>query len=158
MTQTRNQEYKYQYKTVAAADMSFCGNGPRLNVSIPDNLLDIKAIYMHAVLRFSLSVPAGKRKIYYAGGEYPVTGSGIPIPTEGNLYFVDKAADPVSRIVDLKLDITELKDGLMEDSPDTLDQPTMELNLITDIDGAFDSDGEVILWKIDFVYTTLGIQ
>lgn len=157
-SQTRNQEYVYQYKTIAVANTFFCGNGPRLDVAIPDNLLDLKAVFMHAVLKFDASTDIAKRKIYYAGGKYPVTVDGIPIPAEGNLRYVNKSADPTTRIADLRVDITDLKDGLMEQDLYTFDQPTMRFSLITDADGGFDSSGEVILWKIDFVYTTKGIQ
>lgn len=154
---TRNQEYSYQYKSVAAANTIFCGNGSRLNVAIPDNLLDIKAIFMHAVLLFDTSVPSGSRKIQYAGGKYDSTIAGIPIPQTGNLIFVNVPADATTRIADCRVDITDLKAGLMAATLFDFNQPTMELNLITDIDGGFDVSGKVLLWKIDFVYTTKGI-
>lgn len=157
-SRTRNQEYKYQYKTIAIANAFFCGSGPTLNIAIPDNLLDIKAIYMHAVLRFDVAVPSGNRKILWVGGKYPQSLSGIPNPTAGNMRYVNVSADPTTRIADLKVDITDLKDGLLSATPPIFDQPTIELNLITDMDGGFDVQGDVILWKIDFVYTTTGIQ
>lgn len=160
---TRNQEYKYQYKIVSVGgEITFCGNGPTLMVSVPENLLDIKAMFMHAVLQFDNTVPSGNRKIHWAGGDYPMTLNGIPKPTEGNMKYVNLSADPATRIADLKLDITELKEGFMkqleDDAPFALDQQKINLNLITDIDGGFDVTGKVILWKVDFVYTTSGIQ
>lgn len=162
-SQTRNQEYKYQYKTVSVANGSaFCGNGAQLSVSVPNNLLDIKAIYMHVVLRFDTSVPSANRKIHYAGGEYPRQPNGVPIPSDGNLKYVNVSADPTTLIADLQLDITDLKDGLMQqlidDEPYQFEQQRINLNLITDVDGGFDVSGSVILWKVDFVYTTSGIQ
>lgn len=162
-SQTRNQEYKYQYKTVSiAGNTVFCGNGPTLSISIPENLLDIKAIYIHAVLLFDVGVPSGNRKIHWAGGEYPRTIDGIPKPLEGNMKYVNLAADPTTRIADLRLDVTDLKDGFMQqlidDEPFQFDQQKIRLNLITDVDGGFDVSGSVILWKVDFVYTTGGIQ
>jgi len=156
---TRNQEYSYQYRCVAvASNTTFCGNGPRLNMAIPDNLLDIKAIYMHAVLLFDISTPSGQRVIQYAGGKYNTTNTGIPIPATSNLIKVNVAADPTTRIADCRVDITDLKAGLMTANPYDFNQPTIELNLITDIDGGFDVSGKVILWKVDIVYTTKGIQ
>lgn len=162
-SQTRNQEYKYQYKTVSVAgETVFCGNGPTLSVSVPENLLDIKAMYMHAVLKFDVGVPSGNRKIHWAGGTYPMTITGVPKPLEGNLKYVNISADPSTRIADLQLDISDLKDGflqqLIDDAPYQFEQQKINLNLITDIDGGFDVSGSVILWKIDFVYTTGGIQ
>lgn len=157
---TRNQEYKYQYKTVAITNYYFCGAGPRLNVSIPENLLDIKAIFLHAVLRFDASTPAAQRRIYWAGGSYsidPITG--IPKPSEDSMIFVNMQADPVTRIADLKVDLTRLKDKLIQNPLlGEHDQPSIELDLITSLTGDFVTIGDVILWKVDFVYTTTGIQ
>lgn len=163
-SQTRNQEYRYQYKTVAVANSYFCGYGPALSVSVPENLLDIKAIFLHAVLRFNSAVPAGRRKILWVGGSYPVKFSGnttIPDPINGNLVEVNVSADPSSRIADIKIDITHLKDGLLTalaEDTFSFDQPRMKLSIITDESNGFEVDGEVILWKVDFAYTTTGIQ
>ena len=68
---TRNQEYRYQYKATSIGSTFFCGFGPKLNFSVPDNLLDIKAIFIHAVFKFDSSVPADSRRILWAGGKYP---------------------------------------------------------------------------------------
>lgn len=161
---SRNQEFKYQYKTIAVANQYFCGFGPTLSVSVPDNLLDIKAIFMHAVLRFNTAVPSGKRKVLWAGGRYPtklVGAFSVPDPENGNLVKVDALADPTTRVVDLKLDITHLKEDIIAAlSEDTFsfDQPRIRLSLITDEANDFSVDGDVILWKIDFAYTTTGIQ
>lgn len=157
---TRNQEYKYQYKTLAATNSFFCGIGPGLNVSIPDNLLDIKAIYMHAVLQFDASVASGKRKIYWAGGSYTYdVVTGIPKPTTDNMVNVNLLADPTTRIADLTIDLTPLKDQLLANAVlGAYEQPSIILNLITNVDGDFATTGKVLLWKVDFVYTTTGIQ
>lgn len=162
---SRNQEFKYQYKTIAVANQYFCGYGPTLMVSVPDNLLDIKAIFMHAVLRFNPGVPSAMRKIIWAGGRYPgkIVGlsGNVPDPENGNMIKVDISAHPTTRVVDLKLDITHIKEDIIAAlSEDTFsfDQPRIRLSLITDESDGFNVDGEVILWKIDFAYTTTGIQ
>lgn len=159
-TQTRNQEFKYQYKQLAVTNISFCGIGPRLNVSIPENLLDLKAIYMHAVLQFDASVASSKRKIYWAGGSYTYDYvTGVPYPTTDKMVNVNVSADPTTRIADMTIDLTPLKEQLMTNALiGSFEQPSIELNLITNVDGDFSTNGKVILWKVDFVYTTTGIQ
>lgn len=159
---TRNQEYVYQYRNIAIANAFFCGNGPRMNVGIPSNLLDIKAIYLHAVLQFDVSVATSDRTIQYVGcGYYQNDINGdpvIPSPSK-DLIYVNRLADPTTRIVDLKIDITYIKDRIMATiDPSDISQPTIVLDIINRIKGMGTSTGKIILWKIDFVYTTKGIQ
>ena len=163
-SQTRNQEYRYQYKTVAVANAYFCGNGPTMNVSVPDNLLDIKAIFMHAVLRFNTSVPTAKRKVLWVGGSYPVRfedGFAVPDAERGNMIRIDLPANTSTCVADVKIDLTHLKEGILETLANTnfaFEQPKIQLSIITNETPDFGVDGDVILWKIDFAYTTTGIQ
>ena len=161
---SRNQEFKYQYKMISVSKTLFCGDGPRLYVSVPENILDIKAVSMRAVFKFDASVPVDRRKILWAGGSFPYITSGAqttPDPANGNIIEVNVQADPVTRIADMTLDMTHLKDKLLQAIIDnqshSFEQPKMFLNIITDI-GNNSVQGEVILWKIDFAYTTTGIQ
>lgn len=167
-SQTRNQEYKYQYKTVAVANGFFCGIGPGISVSVPENLLDIKSIFLHAVFRFDVSVPIVDRKILWAGVNYPTVPytyggfvTSIPDPKNGNMVEVNVPADPATRIADLRLDITHLKDAILEELSNNtfgFDQPFIQLKIITDMTGFNNISGDIVLWKIDFAYTTTGIQ
>jgi len=163
---TRSQDYKYQYKTVSAANVSFCSN-PSVAVTIPENILDIKAIYMHIVLQFTSGTDSAHRKIKWVGGEYPLINAGTSAdPANGNMAYVNKSADPTTRIVDVKKDITHLKDAILvaaqADTGDLFRPPTMQLSMIIDEVlsnfSTYNIGGTILLWKIDFVYTTKGIQ
>ena len=81
----------------------------------------------------------------------------MPDPANGNMTFVNVLADATTRIADLKFDATHLKDGLLNNISSN-GQASIELNLITDLNTGGSISGSVILWKIDFVYTTTGIQ
>lgn len=162
-SQSRNQEFKYQYKTVANANGFFCGAGPTLSVGVPDNLLDIKAMFMHAVFKFDSSVSVPRRKIQFAGGRYirQFKLDGSSTVTTDNMVEVNVEADPITRVADLKLDITHLKDEIIADmngDSQSFEQPRLALGIATDIESIGDVTGEIILWKIDFAYTTTGIQ
>lgn len=145
---TRNQEFKYQYKNVAIANAYFCGFGPLISVAVPDTLLDIKAIFMHAAVRFNPSVPSSHQKIHQI-----VVGNAV--------IDVDLPAQQPTRVADLKIDITHLKDSLLEKLAEgtmTNEQPRIDMRVVTNTQSELNIDGEIILWKVDFAYTTTGIQ
>lgn len=156
---TRHQEYKYQYKTIAVTNAAFCGNGPRLRMSVPDDMLDVKALYMHAVLQFNSGVTSGNRVVHWIGGIYEQGLDGIPHPTDETMMHVNKQADLTTRIVDVKADLTQFKDSVSFEDAFSFDQPDIEVNILTSLSGdAGAVTGTVILWKVDLIYTTSGIQ
>lgn len=165
--QTRNQEYTYQYRSVALAQSStggtfprFCGAGVIMQPSIPDTLLELKNIYAHIVLRFDASVATANQKLLYLGGEFDqrLDGSLIVDPTRA--AFVNVSAD-ANRYIDCKMDLTKWKESMLPD-PTVLftdrQQPQLGLRAVTDLTGTQNITGDIILWKLDLIYTTKGIQ
>jgi len=155
---TRNQEYIYQYLTVAAAQLFFCGFGPRLSVNVPKNLLEIKSLCVHAILLFDATVPASYRKLYYIGGEaiintYPLTGLATD---QLAMIYVNRSAD-ANRRIDITVDISHLIDKLIIDDGDSYSSAHFDLGLVTDL-GNNNVGGTLELWKVDMIYTTKGIQ
>lgn len=157
--QTRHQEATYQYRSVAVARSIFCGYGPVLNVSIPDDLLELKNVAIHASLLFDVSVAAGNRKLHWIGGGYAVN----PYPDQTvkseqpNMIHILQSAD-ANRRVDVTIDISHLIPLLEIDDSPTFDQPSFEVSMVTDPTGANSVTGVLEIWKVDLIYTTKGIQ
>lgn len=157
--QSRHQEYQYQYRQVAVARTIFCGYGPSLNVSIPDNMLKLINVSLHASIVFDPSVSAPSRKLWWMGGKALYN----PYPDQ-SLKAVQPAMMPINlladanRRVDVTIDISHLIPLLTIDSSPTFDQPSFEVDLITDPSGSFAITGVIELWKVDYIYTTKGIQ
>lgn len=166
--QSRNQEFLFQYRNVALAqggqsgtNPRFCGYGPIIQPSIPDNMLELKNIFAHLVMRFDASVPSGKRRLLYIGGQFDtnfVTDS--LIPDTSRAAFVNLTAD-ANRYIDCQIDLTKWKDAMLPDLSDPLfsfTQPQLIIQAVTDTDSTTNATGDIILWKIDLIYTTKGIQ
>lgn len=157
--QTRRQEYKYQYKTLAVARTTFCGYGPTMSVSIPDNLLELKNLCVHASLVFDSSVSAPNRVLHWIGGGYNMD----PAPAnktsdeQPRMMHISEAAD-ANRRVDVTIDLSHLIDQLEFDTSGSFDQPSFELGMITDPTNNNSVTGALELWKVDMIYTTKGIQ
>lgn len=158
-SQTRHQEATYQYKTVAVARSIFCGYGPHLDVSIPDNLEELKNVSIHAVLQFDNTVSAGNRKLYFIGGDYEMNT--YPDQTvkavQPAMMEVNLSAD-ANRRIDVTVDITHLIKNLEFDLIGSFDQPSVALGMVTDKTGLNSVTGVLELWKVDLIYTTKGIQ
>lgn len=157
--QTRHQEATYQYRSVAVARTIFCGYGPHLYVSIPENLLELKNVAIHASLLFDASVAAGNRKIHWIGGGYQLN----PYPDQTvaseqpSMIHILQSAD-ANRRADVTIDISHLIPQLVIDDTPTFDQPSFEVSIVTDPTGANSVTGVLEIWKVDLIYTTKGIQ
>lgn len=161
---TRNQEYKYQYKIISTSGAPICGYGPSMVIAIPDNLLDIKSIYVHAIIKFDTTVAIADRKVTWIGGKFKTKffndgqyNVSIPDPSSDTMIPVNKLADPITRIADIKIDITQLKNTIIQDSLNSsYGQPSIALNILNGpLINSNSINGELILWKIDLVYTTI---
>lgn len=158
-SQTRHQEAKYQYRSIAAARTIFCGYGPHLYVSVPEDLLELKNIAIHASLLFDVSVSAPNRKLHWIGGAYQIN----PYPDQTvaseqpQMIYINQAADG-NRRVDVTIDISHLIPLIPIDDNPTFDQPNFEVSMVTDPTGANSVTGVLEIWKVDLIYTTKGIQ
>lgn len=165
--QSRNQEFLFQYRNVALAqggqsstNPRFCGYGPIIQPSIPDNMLELKNIFAHLVMRFDASVPSGNRKLMYIGGEFDQNiATGNLVPDTSRAAFVNLTAD-ANRYIDCQIDLTKWKDAMLPDLSDPFyfGQPQLQIQAVTDTNGTTNATGDIILWKIDLIYTTKGIQ
>lgn len=156
---TRHQEAKYQYRSVAVARSIFCGYGPILGVSVPDDLLELKNVAIHASIVFDVSVASGNRKLHWIGGRYTLN----PYPDQtasseqAAMIHILQSAD-ANRRVDVTIDISHLIPELTIDTNPTFDQPSFEVSMVTDPTGANSVTGVLEIWKVDLIYTTKGIQ
>lgn len=157
-SQTRHQEATYQYRSVAVARSIFCGWGPHLYVSLPEDLLELKNVAIHASLLFDVSVASGNRKIHWIGGGYETDYFSQTVKSEQPaMVYINKSAD-VNRRVDVTIDISHLIPNLVIDDNPTFDQPSFEVSIVTDPTGDNSVTGVLEIWKVDLIYTTKGIQ
>lgn len=153
---TRNQEYKYQYKNLSVSNYQMCGYGPSLQVSIPNDLIAIKSLWMHVVAFFDPAVePTGNRQFNslalnsIAGGSFFFSSQYQQLP-------LGKVADG-SGYVDFQLDLTHLIPKLYFYPTDTDSSPyfIMGLEPPSLLTGG---TSKIMLWKLDLIYTTEGIR
>jgi len=122
-SQTRHQEAKYQYRSVAVARTIFCGYGPHLDISVPEDLLELKNVAIHASIVFDVSVSAPNRVLHWIGGAYVVN----PYPdqtvssTQPAMIHVLESAD-ANRRVDVTIDISHLIPQIEIDDNPTFDR------------------------------------
>jgi len=158
-SQTRHQEVKYQYRSVAVARTIFCGYGPHLDISVPEDLLELKNVAIHASIVFDVSVSAPNRVLHWIGGAYVVNPypDQTVSPTQPAMIHVLESAD-ANRRVDVTIDISHLIPQIEIDDNPTFDQPSFEVSMVTDPTGANSVTGVLEIWKVDLIYTTKGIQ
>lgn len=161
---TKFQPYTYSLKTVAFADSGsgICTNKIMMYVVPPDNALSIENISMHLMMQFDASIPSGDRVLRKIG----ISDEFAPLvstPNRLKVFDVNIAAD-VNRRIDKRIDLSALlkKDNVLYRelilpiaAPETgytyvyleFDQD-LQLN---------NNVGSLNLWKIDALFTTVGI-
>jgi len=160
---TKLQQYKYSLRTMAIAPKNM-PNGYMCNDVFyvypvpPDNAITIENLYLHLIVKFNVSVASGDRIIRKIGiaNERPTFTSRFS-PNRLRTYDVNLSADPTTRIIDTRIDLSALlkKDNVrwrdFYTDPATTDQTYVYIE--TPAGG-----GDLILCKMDCLYTTTGIR
>jgi hypothetical protein len=165
--QNHLQPYTYSLRTIAMSDAGFCGYRAMLYMLPPKDALRIERLYCHFVMQFASGVAAANRKIESIGivDEIPLL-----ISQEANYQRrqeLNIQAD-ANRRVDVSIDLTHLlkKDNVAyeEGGFDPADDEGFTMVEVK-LPDALDSNnpnylnvGTVELWKIDGLFTTVGIR
>lgn len=147
---TRQQEYKYQYKTISLQRATSCGYGGTVNFNLPANTLEIKNLWAHVRIQFNASEPSGNQKILGIG---PKTFSSNllnqPLMKQLNL-----TADG-NRRIDFTADLTEIINNIIVEDAAFFQQGYFDIGILHPL---LSFNATIELWKMDLVYTTQGIR
>lgn len=150
--QTRHQEYRYQFKTIAIAAGKDCGYGGTLNFNLPAGFIEAKNLYAHVRLKFGASEPTGNRKLKAIGPRV----FAADFVTQPLMKQVNLTADATTREIDLKIDLTDLIPNLQITPPALGIQGYFDIGLL--YPNALSGTVDILLWKLDLIYTTQGIR
>lgn len=163
-SQSKVQPYPYSLKTVAANDFpNVCFNRVVMYMTPPKDALTIERLFCHIVFRFEAGVAAGSRYLRSIG----IIDELVPLLTEPSNYQrrqeVNIAAD-ANRRIDLSIDLSHLlknddvaySAGGADVGPDT-GYTAVELVFDPSLESTPDI-GDIELWKIDGLFTTIGIR
>ncbi len=168
-TITRNQEYTYQYKSMnigglASNPVGFCYWGGAFQVNLPDNILEIKKLWTHLIIQFATALGDGTTigsqykellniggvKSAIVNGQYTISGGAqLNIAADSNGY------------VNTAVDLTSVLSSMPIQPSSSLNQPYITIPFYVPLvpDGSiYNNAGDIITWKIDMEYTTLGIR
>lgn len=147
---TRQQEYPYQFKTLAVKNARDCGQGMTINMSLPTNILAIKNIFVHCRIQFDAAEPVLNQKIDGIGSPtYPYEGA------QPKMKPLALVADG-NREIDLKQDLTDMIGTLQVYPPAAYSQGYISIGIHHPIILA--QLATIKICKIDIVYTTQGIR
>lgn len=162
---TKSHWYKQTLRSIALVNRSWCGGKVLLYVIPPQKSISIENLYLHFKATFDSSVPSGNRKV-----KRIAIVDKMPLFYDSNAdlnYYrwmdVNVAADPTTRKVDIKLDVSHLlkKDNVKyreyfdDDSAGGFTYVMIEPDdsLLGTI-----NIGQIDLWKMDAQFTTKGTR
>lgn len=163
-SQNKLQPYPYSLKTVLAANQAGCLNRFFLYMLPPKEALTIERMYCHFVFQFDSSVAAANRVVQSIGIVDELTP--FPITAVSNYQrrqAVNMQADS-NRRVDLSIDLTHLlnhdnvayEENAFDDGPSN-GYTAVEI-LLSDNLQETSTVGTIEIWKIDGLFTTIGIR
>jgi hypothetical protein len=166
-TSTKLQQYKYSLRSTCIAPRQL-PNGYLCNYRLmvypvpPDNAISIENLYLHLIIQFGAGIASGSRKINRIGigNSRPLFGSD---PPRFRYYDVNLSADPTTRQIDTRIDLSALlkKDDVRwadyfdHGDPSKIGFTYIIIDLPNDLTG---SNGDLLLCKMDALYTTTGIR
>lgn len=171
-SRSKQQAYPYSLKTVAASEdttslMSglICGNRFFMYMLPPKDALTIERLFCHFVFQFDASISAGDRVVRSIG----IVDEIIPFSETAESNYqrrqeLNISAD-ANRRVDISMDLTHLlknddvgyEESGFDPNPVTTGYTLVEILLDQDIP-TLTATGVVELWKIDGLFTTIGIR
>jgi len=164
-SQSKLQPYKYSLRTVAASETAsglVCLSRFYMYMQPPKDALTIERLFCHFVMQFDSGVAVADRKILSVGivDELPP----ITINTTSNYQRrqeVNLQADS-DRRVDLSIDLTHLlkKDNVAYEEVGFDGGPDNGFTAVEILlpSGVPQTTGVVELWKLDGLFTTIGIR
>lgn len=146
--ETRQQDYPYSFKNVAAINLSMCNRKLYFRLFPPQELLRHKGLHTTVILVFDASVASAARVVRSIG-----IGNEVPLFVENNpstykKITLNKVAD-VNRRVEISIDLTPLV------------IPNADNWVVLELDSSLlnvSNLGTIKLWKIDELYTATGIR
>ncbi len=170
-TKTRSQEYTYQYKSMNVGNGStypstFCGWGGAFQVNLPENILEIKKLWTHLIIQFGTTIGGTTIASQYkellniggvqskiVNGQYTVSGgANLNIAADSNGY------------VNSSVDLTSVLSSMPIQPSTAFNQPYFTIPFYVPLvpyinyGQQYGNTGDIITWKIDMEYTTLGIR
>jgi len=167
----KHQPYTYSLKTAAFANnTNICNNGVYMYLVPPKNALSIENMWTHINFQFDAGIPSGQRVITNIGisAGYPLdfSISGSTPKTDGTIRKlpVNWAADPTTRIIDKRIDLSSLlrkdvagyRDFFLDFTDPDEDYTYIWVEFGVPVNTSI--TGKMNLWKADALYTTIGIQ
>lgn len=166
-SRSKLQAYPYSLRTVAAADFSMCGYRFMHYMLPPKDALTIERLYTHFVFQFDASIDVADQVIQSIG-----IVDEIPLLINGDANYqrrqeLNIQADS-NRRIDVSIDLSHLlkrdnvayEEGGFDPADDTgftfvevLLSPNLDIN-----HPSYLSVGVAELWKIDGLFTTIGIR
>lgn len=147
---TREQEYRYQFKTIALKNATSCGYGGTVNFNLPTNFLEIKNLWAHVSIVFHASEPTGNQKILGIG---PKTFSSNLLD-QPLMKPLNLTADG-NRRIDFTADLTEILLNIAITDPAAFKQGYFDIGILHPLLAQL---ATIEIWKMDLVYTTQGIR
>lgn len=163
---TKFQQYRYSLRTMCISPTNIpnglmCGDKFYVFPVPPEDAISIENLYLQLRVRFNTGVPVGERVIERIGiaNNRPFFGDD---PIRWRYYDLNQAADG-NREVDIKIDLSALlkKDDVrFHDYFDGLDPAEVGYTYVyietaSTQSGAY---GDLLLCKMDALYTTTGIR
>lgn len=157
--------YHYTARSIAFADVGWCGGKILMYVVPPEKALTIENISIHFKATFDAAIPSGQRIVKSVSivDKIPLMYNSNSDVNYIRTLQLNTAADATTRKVDMKLDISHLlkKDnvGYRELFGDSA-MPNLTYVMIEPDDALIGNTniGRIDLWKIDAQFTTQGIR
>lgn len=165
---TKLQPYKYSLRTTAIAPRTV-SNGYICNSKFyvmpvpPEDAISIENLYLHLKIRFSASVAAGSRKILKIGVANERPAFAEDIPSRLRTYDVNLSAD-ADRYIDTTIDLSALLDhdavgykGYFDFEDPAKQYTYIYFELPSELINT-GGLGDLVICRMDALYTTLGIR
>lgn len=166
-SQSKQQSYPYSLRTVLASNQSMCGSRWLMYMLPPKGALTIERLFCHFVIQFDTSVPSAYRMIETIGivDEVPIFDTGEA--NRQKRIELNQQAD-ANRRVDISIDLTHLlnptdvsyEETGFDDGGDDTNFTMVEVTMpyVPNYESYYLTTGTVELWKIDGLFTTIGIR
>ena len=163
---SRKQVYPYQYKSNSVINQYICGGNPAtsgsqyprantLGISVPDNILQMTAVWVRIIISFNASEPTANQQIL-GWSLQPTTY----VYTPGYSKFAANGSNTTTtqaqgNVIDFTINLQSLLPYIYY-FPSSANYPSyFELSFMTP---SLVNSATINLWKVDMIYTTQGIR
>lgn len=162
---TKEHWYLQTARSIALVDRAWCGGKVLLYAIPPEKAITIENLYIHFKATFDASIPSGNRKIKRIS---IVDKQPLFYDSNNDLNYyrymdVNISADPTTRKVDIKLDLSHLLKKTNAKYREYVDSDSaggFTYVMIEPDDTLIGNNniGRIDLWKIDAQFTTQGTR